>query len=173
MRLELNNALWLQAGGALILGGFCLFLAYVGTPRMKVALRISAVAALWLVHKRPISPFGNLLGYRPPAHLLDPVLARLRAVLEEEKSRQLYRVGLGWLAVVGAVIAAGALKPPRLTAILAAGESIDELAPWPILQSAAEWVLVTVLTGAIAVVGSSFVLWLSIYLLALARRPLL
>jgi hypothetical protein len=175
VRLELNNALWLQAGGALILGGFCLFLAYVGTPRMKVALCASAVAALWLVHKRPISPFGNLLGYRyrPPAHLLDPMLARLRAALEEEKSRQLYRVGLGWLAVVGAVMAAGALKPSRLTAILAAGESIDELAPWPILQSAAEWVLVTVLTGAIAVVGSSFVLWLSIYLLALARRPLL
>ena len=173
VRRELNNGLWAQAGGALILGGICLFLAYVGTPRMKVAACASAVAAVWLVHKRPVSPFGNLLGYRPPAHLLDPALTPLRAALEEGKSRQLYRVGIGWLAVVSTVIVASALKPPRLTAILAAGESINQLAPWPILQSAAEWFLVTVLTGAIAVVGSAFVLWLSIYLLTLARRPLL
>ena len=173
MRRELNNALWAQAGGALILGGICLFLAYVGTPRMKLAVCASAVAAVWLVHKRPVWPFGNLLGYRPPAHLLDPALTPLRAALEEGKSRQLYRVGIGWLAVDSTLIVASALKPPRLTAILAAGESINQLAPWPILQSAAEWILVTVLTGAIAVVGSAFVLWLSIYLLTLARRPLL
>ena len=173
VRIELNNGLWAQAGGALILGGISLFLAYVGTPRMKVAVCASAVAAVWLVHKRPVSPFGNLLGYRAPAHLRDPALTPLRAALEEGKSRHLYRVGVGWLAVVSTVIAAGALKPSRLTSILAARESIDELAPWPILQSAVEWGLVTVLTGAIAVVGSAFVLWLSTYLLALARRPLL
>ena len=169
-RLELNNALWTQASGALILGGLCLFLAYVGTTRIKIVVCASAIAAIWLVHKRPVSPFGNLLGYRPPAHLLDPALIPLRTALEAEKTRRLHHVGRGWLGLVSGAIAAGVLYPPKLTAILAAGEGVEQLAAWPIFQGAAEWALIATIIGTGAVPGSAFVLWFAIYLLVLAER---
>jgi hypothetical protein len=169
-RIELNNALWTQAGGSLILGGPCLFLAYAGTPRMKIVICASAIAAIWLVNKRPVSPFGNLLGYRPPAHLLDPALTPLRTALEAEKIRWLHHVGLGWLVLVSGSIAAGVLYPPKLTAVLAAGEGVEQLAAWPIFRGAAEWALIATITGAIAVTGSAFVMWFAIYMLILARR---
>jgi hypothetical protein len=137
---------------------------------MKIVVCASAIAAIWLVRKRPVSPFGNLLGYRSPAHLLDPALTPLRTALEEEKTRRLHHVGLGLLALVSGSIAAGVLYPPKLTAILAAGESVEQLAAWPIFQGAAEWALIATLTGTIAVTGSAFVLTLAIYLLILARR---
>jgi hypothetical protein len=170
-RVELNNALWTQAGGSLILGGLCMFLAYVGKPRIKVVVCASAIAAIWLVHKRPVSPFGNLLGYRPPAHLLDPALTPLRTALEAEKARRLHLVGLGWLALVSGSTAAGVLHPPKLTAILAVGEGIEQLAAWPLFQGVAEWALLATIIGTIAVTGSAFVLWFAIYLLILLERP--
>ena len=170
VRVELNNALWTQAGGSLIFGGLCLCLAYVGTPRMKIVVCASAIAAIWLVHKRPVSPFGNLLGYRPSAHLLDPALTPLRTALEAEKIRRLHQVGLGWLVLVSGSIAAGVLYPPKLTAVLAAGEGEEQLAAWPIFRGAVEWALIATMTGAIAVTGSAFVLWFVIYLLILASR---
>jgi hypothetical protein len=170
VRLELNNALWSQASGALLLGGPCLFLAYVGTARIKIVVCASAIAAIWLVHKRPVSPFGNLLGYRPPAHLLDPALTPLRTALEAEKTRRLHHIGLGWLALVTGAIAAGVLHPSKLTAILTADKGVERLAAWPILQGAAEWALIATIIGALAVPGSAFVLWFAIHLLVLAER---
>jgi hypothetical protein len=171
VQVVLNNALWAQAGGSLIFGGTTLFLAYVGTPRMKTAVCGAAIAAIWLIHKRWVSPFRTLLGYRPSVHLVNPALSPLRKALETQKARWLFRAGLGWLAVVSASIAAGTLYPPKLTAILAAGEPIRQLAAWPLLQSAAEWVLIAIIAGFLAFVGSACVLWFAIYLLTLARHP--
>jgi hypothetical protein len=140
---------------------------------MKIVVCISAIVAVWLVHKRPVSPFGNLLGYRAPAHLLDPGLSELRIALEVEKVRRLYLVGITWLAIISAATAAGTLNPPELTAALAAGERINHLAAWPLVRAAAEWFLIASVIGMLAVIGSAFVLWLSLYLLMLARRPAL
>lgn len=167
VRTTLNNALWTQALGSLVLGGICLALSYVGTVRMQIVVLASAIAAIWLVRRRPISPFGSLLGYPPPAHLRDPALSPLRIALETARTRSLPLVGMVWVAVLIAGIALGMFHPPELRAVLLAGEHISVLGAWPTLRWVVEWILIIVLAGVPAVAGSAFVLWLSIYLVML------
>jgi hypothetical protein len=168
-----REALLMVCGGAVLLGGFSLFLDYTGTPFMKMCVLLSSVAAFIVVRFRPVYPFGikKQSLFRPRGlDLGDPDIQAFTDLLEKQKTRWLPLVGFLWVLVTIGLSTIGFLQPPPLTEQLAnSGHAFKQLAPWPSVQLATDYLFIGAVVCTFSVIGSAYVLSLFFYLMALRK----
>lgn len=171
IKVTRSSALAALVTGVVLFGGLSLFLVYVGTIPMKLAILAAPIIAVVGIRPYRVFPFGRLFSNRTQTHLKDPLLRPFMELLEEQKGRYLPLVSTVWFVVQAVVGVAGLLDPPYLTTVLEKGGHVFELlAPWPLLQSLTDWLFISLMTGVFGLAGTASVLYLSFHMFALWDR---